>query len=325
MATYKAEALYQRYRGKLRPACPLLPRLAAPTGPAGVLRPKIANSILNAPATARLIKRLGGIDERRPLPRFAAQSFRRWFASRARPRRHPAPAASRSCSASTPLPDTFSPQVGQAAVRVLRPPGLGPDNRATACCGLTWISTDSSTVPASSCATPWTSSAPHSTPAFPSSALSRPASRPCAAIRRAPSPRPARAEARGAVKSLAALLRETDGWTPPDLSGSPGWPSRTATTARPAAGRTTPRCCASPGRRSRRGRLLRASGKLRRRAGPLRGLGEGGRDRPAARRPGSRARCHDSRRRLLLPHPARPAGGRTRYPPGGTAGGQAAR
>ena len=146
MATYKAEALYQRYRGKLRPASHYslgwLPRFAR----LATLAPKIANFILNGPATAPLIKRLGGIDDRRPLPRFAARSFRRWFASRS------APAARDAAFGAGPgrsvllwvdtFTNAFSPWVGQAAVRVLENAGYSVQVTArTACCGLTWIST----------------------------------------------------------------------------------------------------------------------------------------------------------------------------------------
>ena len=80
MAAYKAEALYQRYRGRLRPAShyslgwlPRSARLAARF-------PRLSNAALSAGPVAAAAKRLGGIDQRRPLPRFATESFRRWFA-----------------------------------------------------------------------------------------------------------------------------------------------------------------------------------------------------------------------------------------------------
>ena len=82
MATYKAEALYQRYRGRVRPASHYslgwLPRWAALTRrrrwPGWRTRRCASRPV------AALAKRLGGIDERRDLPRFAPQSFRQWFA-----------------------------------------------------------------------------------------------------------------------------------------------------------------------------------------------------------------------------------------------------
>src|SRR6266550_81987 len=71
MATYKAEALYQRYRRRPRPAAHYalgwLPRWARLASRA----PGVANAALRAPGLAALAKRAGGIDARRPLPRFA--------------------------------------------------------------------------------------------------------------------------------------------------------------------------------------------------------------------------------------------------------------
>jgi FAD/FMN-containing dehydrogenase/Fe-S oxidoreductase len=85
MATYKAEALYQRYRRRIRPASHYslgwLPRLAALVTRAPWL-PGLVNASLRFPPAAALAKRLGGIDHRRGLPRFAAQSFRQWFDGR---------------------------------------------------------------------------------------------------------------------------------------------------------------------------------------------------------------------------------------------------
>src|SRR5207302_1811569 len=86
---------------------------------------------------AGLAKRLGGIDARRPLPRFAAQTFRAWFAARPGP------------GSGTPVllwvdtfTDYFTPEVGRAAVRVLEAAGYGVQVTAEpVCCRLTWIST----------------------------------------------------------------------------------------------------------------------------------------------------------------------------------------
>ena len=87
MATYKAEALYQRYRRRPRPASHYslgwLPRWAALTARSPWLA-RLANASLRVAPVAALVKRLGGIDHRRDLPRFAPQSFRRWFAGRQR-------------------------------------------------------------------------------------------------------------------------------------------------------------------------------------------------------------------------------------------------
>jgi FAD/FMN-containing dehydrogenase/Fe-S oxidoreductase len=141
MATYKAEALYQTYRGRLRPAAHYslgwLPRWVAAASRA----PGLANRLLTTPGLSGLAKRLGGVDPRRPLPALAAQTLRAWW------RRRP-PGGSEPAGRPRVLlwPDTFtdhfSPAVGRAAVRVLEDAGYRvevPDQPL--CCGLTWIST----------------------------------------------------------------------------------------------------------------------------------------------------------------------------------------
>ena len=137
MATYKAEALHQRYRRRLRPPAhyvlgwlPRWARLAARS-------PNTVNAILGVAPLAALAKRLGGIDARRPLPLFATQTFRSWFAHRAAP------------GQGEPVllwvdtfTDHFSPHVGKAAVRVLEDAGFAVQITTNpVCCGLTWIST----------------------------------------------------------------------------------------------------------------------------------------------------------------------------------------
>ncbi|GAB3884729.1 FAD-binding and (Fe-S)-binding domain-containing protein [Kibdelosporangium lantanae] len=78
MATYKAEVLHQKYRRRPRPvshyALGWLPRWArlASSGP------RLVNRILQGPL-ARPLKRVAGVDRRRPLPEFAGETFRQWF------------------------------------------------------------------------------------------------------------------------------------------------------------------------------------------------------------------------------------------------------
>src|SRR5215469_2535962 len=158
MATYKSEVLHQAYHGRLRPRShyslgwlPAWTRLASAA-------PRLANVILRNGATAGLVRRLGGIDPRRPLPALArdpgtpARLRRRVQAARA------AAAAAAEDAPITPAPapgprewvvlwaDTFtrafSPQVAESAAAVLAEAGFDvivPDYPL--CCGLTWIST----------------------------------------------------------------------------------------------------------------------------------------------------------------------------------------
>lgn len=140
MATYKAEFLHHHFDGRLRPAShysmgrlPLWSRFAS-------VAPTVVNALTGNRAIASLLKRLGGVEPRRDIPRFARQTFRSWFR-----RRQSRPSA---VDARTVVlwPDTFtnhfSPWVGQAAVEVLETLGyrvILPERQV--CCGLTWHST----------------------------------------------------------------------------------------------------------------------------------------------------------------------------------------
>ncbi|OBA76149.1 dimethylmenaquinone methyltransferase [Mycobacterium sp. 1554424.7] len=139
MATYKAEFLFHHYRGRLRPAAhysmgwiPLWARLAA-------VAPRALNAVAHAPGSSTLLKKVGGIDPHRELPRFADERFTAWF--RGRP-----PAGTGARGRVVLWPDSFvnnfEPEVGKAAVAVLESAGFEVDvPRRTVCCGLTWIST----------------------------------------------------------------------------------------------------------------------------------------------------------------------------------------
>ena len=220
MATYKAEVLYQRYRRLPRPPAHYslgwLPRWARLASHA----PGLANAVLRTPALAGPAKRAGGIDARRPLPRFAAQTFRAWFAERA--------GGQARAQAGTPVllwvdtfTDYFTPEVGQAAVLVLEAAGYAVGITAQpVCCGLTWISTGQldgarrqlrrslqALDPAVQAGTPIVGLEPS-----------------CTAVLRGditellPADPRAR-QVRAATRTLAELLAGNAGWTPPDLSG----------------------------------------------------------------------------------------------------------
>lgn len=215
MATYKAEALHQRYRRRIRPlshySLGWLPKWAHLAS----RMPGLTNAVLSSPL-APLAKRLAGVDSRRPLPSFASQTFRRWFADR--------PVAE-----GTPVVlwvDTFTnhftPQVGIAAVQVLEEAGYSvrlPEGKL--CCGLTWISTGqldaarrilkrsiASLAPAAQAGTPIVGLEPS-----------------CSAVFRGDA-----AELLGATdeveavaasfKTLAEFLAQANAWQPPDLTGT---------------------------------------------------------------------------------------------------------
>jgi FAD/FMN-containing dehydrogenase/Fe-S oxidoreductase len=242
MATYKAEALYQRYRRRVRPAAHYslgwLPRWAALVGRAPWLA-GLANASLRAGPVAALAKRLGGIDRRRDLPRFAAPGFRQWFDGRhavagptpGAPAGAGDPHGGVAAGARKPVflwvdtfTNAFSPQVGRAAVAVLE--AAGYEVRITGrnvCCGLTWISTGQldgarrqlrrtlrALAPALDAGIPVVGLEPSCT-----AALRRDAAELLPGDRRA-------AALGGAVRTLAELLGSTEGWTPPDMSDIAG-------------------------------------------------------------------------------------------------------
>ena len=140
MATYKAEFLYHHYQHRLRPMShysmgwiPLLARLATSI-------PRTANAMAHAPGLSTVLKKVGGLDTHRELPRFATQTFTSWFAD------HKSTGAEPSGSRVVLWPDTFTnnfePSVGHAAVAVLESAGFDVEvPQAAVCCGLTWIST----------------------------------------------------------------------------------------------------------------------------------------------------------------------------------------
>jgi FAD/FMN-containing dehydrogenase/Fe-S oxidoreductase len=215
MATYKAEVLHQRYRRRLRPPAHYslgwLPRWARMASRA----PGLANAALHTPGLAGLAKRLGGIDARRPLPAFAGRSFRAWFAGR------PPAAGPPVLLWVDTFTDYFTPEIGQAAVRVLEAAGYAVQvTGEPVCCGLTWISTGQldgarrqlrrslrALEPAVRAGTPIVGLEPS-----------------CTAVLRGdvtellPADSRAR-QVRAATRTLAELLTETAGWAPPDLSG----------------------------------------------------------------------------------------------------------
>ncbi len=141
MAAYKAEVLHQSYKGRIRPASHYslgwLPRWAG----IAAFAPRLVNALVRLPGARQLGLRAAGVDHRRNIPAFAPQTFHAWFRARS---------ASAAPSEARPpvllwadsFTNNFSPEVGQAAVRVLESAGYEVRiPNAPVCCGLTWIST----------------------------------------------------------------------------------------------------------------------------------------------------------------------------------------
>ncbi|GAA1917176.1 FAD-binding and (Fe-S)-binding domain-containing protein [Streptomyces sodiiphilus] len=222
MASYKAEVLHQAYRHRLRPASHYslgaLPRWARLASHA----PRAVNRLLALPPVAAAARFLGGIDQRRPLPRFAPRTFRQWFAEH-----EPVAAGAGERPPVLMWVDTFtdhfSPRTGIAAVRVLEHAGF--EVRVTGpgvCCGLTWISTGRLTTARRVLDRSLDMLAPHVRAGVPVVGL-EPS---CTAVLRSDAadllgPDDARATAVArATHTLAELLaRHRPQWTPPRLDG----------------------------------------------------------------------------------------------------------
>ncbi|MFJ5612089.1 FAD-binding and (Fe-S)-binding domain-containing protein [Streptomyces sp. NPDC093221] len=229
MATYKAEVLHQRYRRRLRPVTHYslgwLPRTAGlATRLAGV-----SNALLGNRWVGALVKRLGGIDGRRGLPRFARRTFRASFradrdardARADREARGPRPSRPRVLLWVDSFTQSFSPEVGTAAVRVLERAGYAVElTGRQVCCGLTWISTGQLDGARRQLRRTYTALEPAVADGVPIVGL-EPS---CTSVLRRdgvellPDDPRARRVADLTV-TLAELLSRTPGWSPPDLSG----------------------------------------------------------------------------------------------------------
>ncbi|MDO9378343.1 MAG: FAD-binding and (Fe-S)-binding domain-containing protein [Nocardioidaceae bacterium] len=220
MATYKAEVLHQSYKRRLRPrshyALGWLPRWARL-----VTRFRLAslvNAAIRLPGLGRVGLWAAGVDHRRSVPAFAQRSFRDWFASTASERSTTGKPVLLFVDSFT---DHFSPEVGQAMVRVLEDAGWSPTlTPRPTCCGLTWITTGQldgarrilretvdALLPAAAEGTPIVGIEPSCTGVLRSDAvelLGDDASRSVAS----------------ATRTLAELLATDDAWTPPSLAGT---------------------------------------------------------------------------------------------------------
>lgn len=214
MASYKAEALHQRYRRRLRPASHyslgMLPRWARLAS----LAPHLVNRVMSGPLGG-VAKRLAGVDDRRELPTFAPRTFRQWFAD------HPPATGKPVLLWVDTFTEHFTPQVGIAAVRLLEDAGYSVlITERGLCCGLTWISTGqldaarrvlgrgvAALAPYAEDGVPVVGLEPSCTAAFRSDATELLGDSADATT------------VAGATRTLAELLMDTETWSPPDLSG----------------------------------------------------------------------------------------------------------
>nr|WP_226831406.1 MULTISPECIES: FAD-binding and (Fe-S)-binding domain-containing protein [unclassified Brevibacterium] len=154
MSTYKAEVLYQSYKGRLRPMkhyslgfLPQLARVITPLAP-------VVNRVSGLPGLTTVAKKLSGIDVRRSIPQFAATTFKKWWSTTGTtpaevgPRNSGAPGAGARAKTREVIlfadswSNHFAPRILAAAVAVLERAGVTVRViDQTVCCGLPLIST----------------------------------------------------------------------------------------------------------------------------------------------------------------------------------------
>ncbi|MEV7397460.1 FAD-linked oxidase C-terminal domain-containing protein [Aeromicrobium sp. NPDC092404] len=217
MATYKSEVLHQSYKGRVRPRSHYilgrLPFWARVTSPVAWL----ANLGLRMPGIRSLARWAAGVDQRRSLPTFARGTFSRW----ARRRTTDTAGRPRVLLWADSFTDYFSTDGGKAAVRVLEGAGYHVELLdRSACCGLTWITTGQLDRARSIVASTVAQLHPYVAEGVPIVGL-EPS---CLAVLRSDAVEllddPRAVDVARGVFTLSELLRRTDGWRPPDLTGT---------------------------------------------------------------------------------------------------------
>lgn len=138
MATYKAEFLSHYYKHHPRPRSAYAFGWISFWANIASAFPRLTNFFTQTPGFSRLSKWMAGASQQRTLPKFAMQTFRRWFKKRSS---SPSEGEKGGARGQVLLwPDTFTntiyPEIAKAAVRVMEKLGyrvLIPENNL--CCG----------------------------------------------------------------------------------------------------------------------------------------------------------------------------------------------
>ena len=218
MATYKSEVLNQTYRGRRRPRSHYvlgrLPMWARLTSPVACL----ANLGLRIPGLAHLARWVAGVDQRRSLPRFATKRFTRAVNTMELAGTGTRPQVLLWADTFT---EYFSTSGGLAAVRVLEQAGYEVLTLPrSACCGLTWITTGQLDEARGLVRSAVDQLHPYVLAGVPVVGL-EPS---CLAVLRTDAAEliadPRAGDVAAGVFTLSELLERTEGYEPPDLSGT---------------------------------------------------------------------------------------------------------
>lgn len=224
MATYKSEVLHQAYRGRLRPRShyvlgrlPFWARLTSPIA-------RLANLGLRIPGLAHLARWVAGVDQRRSLPSFATTRFTTLARRAARSTAETTSAREdrpRVAIWADSFTEYFSTSGGVAAVRLLESAGYAVEVvQKQACCGLTWITTGQ--LDTARDLVERTVGVLHDYVAQGVPVVGLEPS--CLAVLRSDAVEltddPRAVEVSRGVFTVAELLARTEGWEPPDLTGT---------------------------------------------------------------------------------------------------------
>nr|WP_255670122.1 FAD-binding and (Fe-S)-binding domain-containing protein [Aeromicrobium wangtongii] len=215
MASYKSEVLHQTYKGRLRPRShyilgklPFWARLSSPVA-------WLANLGLRTPGLRSIARWVAGVDQRRSLPAFATRRFSRIARPQLRGDR------AKVVIWADSFTEFFSTDGGQAALRVLD--GAGYDVEVLSrpqCCGLTWITTGQLDTARTMIGRAVEQLHPYVAAGVPVVGL-EPS---CLAVLRSDAVElvddPRAVDVAAGVFTLSELLQRTEGWTPPDLTGT---------------------------------------------------------------------------------------------------------
>jgi FAD/FMN-containing dehydrogenase/Fe-S oxidoreductase len=215
MASYKAEVLHQTYKRRIRPRShyvlgrlPLWARITSPIA-------RLANLGLRTPGLRSIARWVAGVDQRRSLPAFATRRFSRLARPAVRGERPKVVIWADSFT------EYFQTDGGQAALRVLD--GAGYDVEVLSrpqCCGLTWITTGQLDTAREMILRAVEQLHPYVTAGVPVVGL-EPS---CLAVLRSDAVElvddPRAVDVAAGVFTLSELLQRTEGWAPPDLTGT---------------------------------------------------------------------------------------------------------
>ncbi len=136
MATYKAEFLHHHYRRRLRPLPAYSMGLIGVWARLAAQAPRLVNALTQGRLTGRLLKVLGGIAPERPVPAFAPQTFRQWYAENRSGVSRLGSAGRRILLWPDTFNDAFHPETAIAALEVLEAAGFRVDlPPGWLCCG----------------------------------------------------------------------------------------------------------------------------------------------------------------------------------------------